>query len=370
MNKSLIEKFIRDRCSPEEASKVLKWLTDPQNEDEVNALMKSGWDKVSGQSPTGPLDSEILFRHILGKVGVPDNNGSDQLIHEGDSATDKPTYTSATHRKQSAGASSGRNRALPHHRFQWIKVAAVIFIALALSLFTYRHLTHPVKDELIIIVERSTLPGQKLTVFLEDGSKVILNAGSTLRYPESFDGHYREVFLSGEAFFEIAEDSLRPFTAVTGNITTTALGTSFNIKAYQSAGQINVGLVTGEVRVDKFSDARHLQRADSLFPVAGEQVVFRQAADQLTVEKMNYLKDLGWKDGIIYFDDTGFTEIVGVLERWYGVQINVSDKKPEEIYFSGEFHNESLQFVLEAMNYPEKFTFRIEGRNVSIDFNN
>ena len=77
---------------------------------------------------------------------------------------------------------------------------------------------------------------------------------------------------------------------------------------------------------------------------------------------------LGWKDGVIFFRDTAFDEVINTLERWYGVKFEIKGAKGKGSPFSGEFHNENLENVLEAMSYSQKFQYRIDKRNVTLDF--
>ncbi len=115
----------------------------------------------------------------------------------------------------------------------------------------------------IVQIEKSTEPGQKLSFHLEDGTKVILNAGSKIWYPSNFNIHEREVILEGEAFFEVSKDASRPFRIVTESVVTTALGTSFNINAFPSNENIEIALVTGKVSVEGIIQSGNKTRLSS-----------------------------------------------------------------------------------------------------------
>src|SRR5690606_27701037 len=132
-----------------------------------------------------------------------------------------------------------------------LRIAAVLLLVLGLgitveTLIPEETTTRPA--EIVSFEEFTTPPGVKSSITLGDGSKVLLNSGSSLKYVKGFGTDLREVFLVGEAFFEVSRDSIRPFIVRTGEISTTALGTSFNIEAYKDEN-LNISLLTGKVAV-------------------------------------------------------------------------------------------------------------------------
>ena len=204
--------------------------------------------------------------------------------------------------------------------------------------------------------------GQKSTLQLSDGSNVVLNAESELRFRREFGQNHREIFLSGEAFFEVASDSILPFRVHCGDLITTALGTSFNINSYKE-NWVQVQLATGIVRV---SNASKEGQAVDLTP--GEEAIIG-IDSQLIKSKFDLEKAFFWKEGILVFKKAPFQEVVQSLERWYAAEIKVKNPPPNSVRISGEFKkNTYLKDVLESLGYVYNFDYSIKNKEVFIHF--
>lgn len=202
--------------------------------------------------------------------------------------------------------------------------------------------------------------GQKSTLVLSDGSKVKLNAGATLEFPEKFgNSKTREVYLSGEAFFDIKRDTLRPFLIKSKDVTTKVLGTSFNVK--EDDGNVNVSVLTGKVKVfTEDSNSVH----NEVFLVPGQQAEYNDMHQTMRKSSTDLDDVLAWKNDVIYFDKADFSSVAYELERWYGVKIE--QKKIIGGTFSGRFKNKSLKEVLKGLSYTTHFEFEIENETVLI----
>ena len=210
------------------------------------------------------------------------------------------------------------------------------------------------------ILEKVVNKGQKLKIHLPDGSIVWLNSESKLTYPDRFNDSMREVNLTGEAFFEVVRNENKPFIVKTGDLQTKVLGTSFNVKSYE--GKINVALVSGKVSVsDIDSGSNHL-----LNP--GEAIQYNVENQEFTPGKFNLKKVAGWKDGILYFDNASYNEVIETLERWYGVDIITENFQNRPWKYSGEFRNEYLDIVLESISYSKGFDYKIDQNKVYLKF--
>lgn len=209
-------------------------------------------------------------------------------------------------------------------------------------------------------VVKSNPPGQKSTVHLPDGSSLVLNSDSEVRFQRDFGKTQRDIYLNGESFFEVSPDSL-PFRVVSGELVTEALGTAFNIKAYGEE-TVQVQLASGEVKVYKE------EKADQpVYLVPGEEVLL--GADQILQKREFDLdKAFRWKEGILFFNKTPYSELVLTLERWYGVQIKTTNPPARQMLISGEFRDTYLASVLESLGYAYGFTYRINNKEVEIIF--
>ncbi len=246
------------------------------------------------------------------------------------------------------------------------RVAAVVVLLVVGSLLYYtRDIQNSNKNSVDCklsscnMIEKYARRGQKNTIVLKDGSKIKLNSGSTIGFPENFNGKTREVFLEGEAFFEVEHDAIRPFIVISGGIRTKVLGTSFNIKSPKSHNKVEVALVTGKVEV--IQDAS--QEKITLSP--NELLEVNHETNIVSKRSFEPRNELGWKDGIIQFKEAKINEIEEVLESWYDIEIQFK-QIPINKGFTGEFDNESLETVLQGLSYSIGFQFQFEGNKVII----
>ena len=209
-------------------------------------------------------------------------------------------------------------------------------------------------------VEKSTQKGQKLNFILPDGSEVRLNADSRLVVNADFGLNDRQVFLEGEAFFDVARDTDKVFIIHTYNIKTEVLGTSFNVKAFREDDKINIAVKTGLVQVitDNTKNPSLLS--------ADEMLVYDKEKKDTEILSFDDYEVFGWKDNILYFRNADFKEIQQKLERWYGVEFVTAGSHIEE-QFSGSFYSESLEEVIQALNYTSKNRYRLKGKKVYVN---
>ncbi|MFY0653044.1 MAG: FecR domain-containing protein [Cyclobacteriaceae bacterium] len=248
------------------------------------------------------------------------------------------------------------------------RIAAVLVIGVLIGLSV--NVFDDSVDEVVISesIIKSNPAGQKSTVFLSDGTKIILNSKSSVEYKKDFETDIREVLLKGEAFFDVAKDANRPFVVKTGELSTTALGTSFNVMSYDDSDVIKVSLLTGKVKVEG-KPTGNTRNQNILVP--GEEVEYNKSTYLSTKSQYETNDFLAWTKGTLIFKDDNFDEIKGNLETWYGVEIIVQNDSQElESLYSGEFINQSLETVLKAIGYSKHFTYTIEDKKVTINFKN
>ncbi len=239
-----------------------------------------------------------------------------------------------------------------------MKAAAIaIPILLGTILYLYHDQTAQQPGQVSQQVTSKEIPrGQKLTVYLPDGSMVKLNAESKISYPKPFDEDRRVVNLDGEAFFEVTPNPDKPFIVVTKGIETRVVGTSFNISAYPDEDLVEVSVVTGEVSVKRSDQPLKVQ------PIAlrpSEQATYSAQTGELVVSGFNPDRVLGWKEGTLYFNNATMEEFVAELERWYGIDIVVDRKMPIKKGIVGEFTNQSLEEILIGMHGASEFEYEL-----------
>lgn len=195
--------------------------------------------------------------------------------------------------------------------------------------------------------------GKRFYVELSDGSSVTLNAGSTLRYPVSFTGsNKREVFLSGEAFFKVAKDSKRPFFVLAEGLEVGVLGTEFNVSAYPEDKTRKVVLVEGSVKLNVN------QKSAIMLP--GELANFKRKTNTLKVHKVDTNLYTAWMQGGLVFRNMSFEDILKKMERHYDVTIINNNKELATEKFNASFDEEPLVKILEyfkqtyGLSYTQK----------------
>ncbi|ARS40653.1 hypothetical protein CA265_13695 [Sphingobacteriaceae bacterium GW460-11-11-14-LB5] len=204
----------------------------------------------------------------------------------------------------------------------------------------------------------STPAGGQYQVTLPDGTKVWLNALSSLKYPTTFLGKYRMVELAGEGYFEVAKNKNKPFKLKTAKQEISVLGTHFNVSAYADDTEVKTTLVEGGVAVKNFSPL-----ATGLLK-PGQQAVFEKTG--FKVSNVDVEEYIAWKNGFFMFNNEDIKAAMQKLARWYDVDIEyVGDF--DGIYFGGSFskHN-NLQETLKILESTDKFKFKIEGRRIKI----
>lgn len=207
----------------------------------------------------------------------------------------------------------------------------------------------------------TTPRGGQYQVILPDGTKVWMNAESSLRYPVQFHGNNRSVTLSGEAYFETAADPAKPFFVnINNKAEVEVLGTSFNINAYTNEPNIAATLVTGKIKTTNRSGIRH-PASEILLP-AHQAII---SANEIKVEKADMDKALAWKNGLFNFENADVQTVMKQLERWYNIDV-VYEKEIPRIYFVGKMsRNMTLDGVLKTLEDSE-VRFRMEGRKLVV----
>ncbi|MDN5210551.1 FecR domain-containing protein [Fulvivirgaceae bacterium BMA12] len=248
-------------------------------------------------------------------------------------------------------------------KYWWYAAACFVILAtafVAVRVFPDSHAEKEVASVPQFII-KSNPAGQKSTIYLGDGSEIVLNSASTIKYPPKFATQDRIIYLEGEAFFKVAKDSLRPFTVLVNDTKVTALGTSFNIRAFKEEGKTSIALVTGKVKVDDLQG----DNAQSFYLKPGEGIAYANEERKLTKINIDPDEVVAWKYGILNFNQEPVQQVVRELERWYDVNIMLSPAI--EGNFTGRFRNQTLKAVLEGLSYSFALTYSINGKSVMLE---
>ena len=338
-------------------AEFIRWATDPSPE--LDAFWEK-WLEAHPEKQQAVWHARKILNSTRFQHTPTDAKQHDRVLHKilkGSFARDTPRTVNfgANNQKPFRFSISMAN-----------KVAAVLVFLLTFSAIIYFN-TKPTEDapqKLSQWIVKENPKGQKSTFMLPDSTLVVLNAESKLTYPAAFPG-FRDVVLRGEAYFRVARDIKHPFRVKTKNVVTTALGTSFNIKAYDEDQDISVALNSGKVAIN----AGNEQSPKPVYLNPGEKLVYHK--DKQTSDKMRFenAKELSWKDGILVFEKTGLHDFINTIERWYDVQVDVLGEPNAPWYVNGRFKNQSLDVVLRSIHYTEGVNYQITDKKVTLIFN-
>ncbi len=227
-----------------------------------------------------------------------------------------------------------------------LKYAAILIVVLS---GTYFYNTISNKNQIVV----QTTFGEQRSIELSDGSKVWLNASSRLTYDLETP---RTLYLEGEGFFEVAKDTLYPFTVTTpDHITVTALGTSFNVKSYIDSPVTETKLLTGKVKVT--SDT---QFKESVIMIPDDKVTFYKNTKEVVKSKMDInASKIAWKEGKIQFENKTFREIAIDLKAQFGKQIRFENEGIAATKFTGSFDNTTpIDEIFEILKISKDFRYK------------
>lgn len=274
-----------------------------------------------------------------------------------------------------------------------VKIAAVFLLAFLMGYYFFQ------LNQTTIISQNDTdyivteVPyGSKSVVTLPDGSRVWINAGSSVSYPMNFNEHQRTVKLDGEAFFDIVTNKKKPFLVETWGVQVKATGTQFNVRAYCDEEFIETILVEGEVAVNR---AIMPHKEDLILKPNQKLTIYKDEEaltmkDYTVVDKKDYLSNIhkpigikeveltsnirtdiytSWKDKewIIYKEKFG--TLAQKLERRYDVKINIQDEAVYDLAYSGTLKDENLKEVLDVLSITSPIKYVFDNKNVTIWYN-
>ncbi|SDS92134.1 FecR family protein [Mucilaginibacter mallensis] len=204
----------------------------------------------------------------------------------------------------------------------------------------------------------STPRGGHYQVVLPDGSKVWLNAASSIRFPTAFTGKERKVEITGEAYFEVAKNKNSPFVVKINNSEVRVFGTHFNVMAYNDEALVKTTLLEGSVQFSNGSSSCMLK--------PGEQSELNKSGQVKVVANVDVDNAIAWKNNLFYFEDADIDDVMRQLSRWYDVDV-VYNKKVDERFFAEIPTTSKLSEVLKALELTGKVNFDIQGRKIIIN---
>lgn len=260
----------------------------------------------------------------------------------------------------------------------WKATAAVLIVVCSFFFYLNRHDAHRVKDKSNWKV-KTTARGAKEVIVLADGTKVTMNSASKLSYPVNFKGSTREVYLMGEAFFDVAKDQKHPFIIHAGKMNIKVLGTAFNVKAYAEDEASETTLIRGSIEVtltDRPADRIILKPTEKLVvnyaspgKVLNEKFSLPDSDNALTEITYLHTRDTiimetSWLRNKLIFNNEDFNSLARQMERKYNVDIDFKNEELKHLRFTGMFEQESLEEALKTLQLLEKFKYQRLNDNI------
>lgn len=237
-----------------------------------------------------------------------------------------------------------------------LRVAASVIVIVSLGTWSYLHFQ---RTKAVQYITMSAARGKQLKCLLPDGSGVILNAGSMIRYPENFKENRTITLQEGEACFDVANDPVHPFTVTSAGIKTEVLGTAFNVQAYKALDEVTVTVIRGKVAVGTSGQGR------PMLLTPDEQAVIQRGTGAGQKKKVNAAAIAGWTTGKLIFKNEALQHVAIMLENIYDVKIIFKDEATKGIRFTANFSStDSLEKILFAIAKANKLNWSVHNKVV------
>ncbi len=320
MNKEILIRYLNNSCSEKEFEELVDWVMKNAQDNEGNSWSMEHWKMFE---PELKEKNEKKYGALLDKIHH-EINLKDQRKTKG------LTMGIVTSWLSRAAA------------ILFIPLLGVMFYMLSNNNFQFNQYTDLAVDSLEIIAPI----GSRTVVQLSDGTEVNLNYGSKIKYPRNFTGDTREITLEGEAYFDVAHNSDKPFIVKTGKLNVKAVGTEFNVLAYPEDDIIETTLVNGKVVLEQNELNGYTKAIGAMEP--GQHVAYNLKSGKITCTKGSIEKYIAWKGGKLVFDSEPITGVAEKLGRMFNVDIEVADNIKDYTY-TVTLVNDPLYLVLDLM---------------------
>jgi len=319
---NLFIKYLNTQCTEDEKNELFGLLSNQDYEEIFDRLIS---EKLTSEIPEPrKLEQEdraiakvksVLFSEILSQVPKIEKNNSPYKIAN-----------------------------------SWLKIAAMWLLVAAVTTFLLvRYFSDPYKAQIKLHTHQlATLNGQRKSIRLFDGTKIWLSPSSVLRYEDQLINHYREVWLDGEAFFEVAKDKKHPFIIHSGRMQTEVVGTSFNVRSYATQSIYNVTVVTGIVKVAMLS-AKQEKLSEVILKPKQQAVLNNTQASLVSKTVATVEPVLNKRAGILSYDGAPITEVVADFKRYYNTGIDLQNKSATCLCYGDFDTNKPINITLSQL---------------------
>lgn len=383
MFKVLMEQFVSGEISPEGKATLLSMLDNPEYSEELNIILRENFDSVEIPSISpettekfikglqkrmnvssqveveysySPVLSLFNWRKIMVAASVILVIGlGTHFIFQKNTRCPKMVASKVTHDKKpgKTGAiltlSNGSKIVLDSVGNGLLANQSNTTVSKKNGGLVYNAGT----DAQVVYNTMTTPRARQYNLELSDGTKVWLNASSSITFPTSFAANERKVAITGEVYFEVAKDKTKPFRVLVNDMQVNVLGTHFNVNAYEDEGTVNTTLLEGSVLIT--------EKSKKVLLKPGQQAQKQKSGVIAVNDDVNMDEVMGWKNGLFYFENASLQMVLRQLSRWYDVDV-VYEKGVPSRAFEGEIQRDlNLSQVLRILE-KNKVHFKIDGK--------
>jgi len=324
---NIANRFLAEKdCTEQELSAFKNWLSDPETHSEVESWLLEHW----ASSPE--IESITLIDTIFRQIQEYEKE-----------------------HKSKSGFSISRILKI------YQKVAAFLLIpVIGLGIIYW---VSQYNQSAVQFTETIAPRGQKSQIVLADGTKVWLNSDTKIKYPGRFSKDQRDVYLDGEAFFEVSKNAHQPFVVHTSQVNVKVLGTKFNVKAYSDESDIETSLFEGKINLLMNNSSSESPVVKEVEP--GQSFVYSKTDHQLVAKHFPQDEINGWKNNQLIFKDDTFSNLVRKIERWYDVKVVYDRKLFNDRLLTVElFEGERLDHLLKIVSLTLSVDYKYENGEI------
>lgn len=341
----------------------IRWVKNPDEESDWF------WNSFMKRNPASKIEIEKA-RELISLLDFPRHDLAEEELS---SMRNGLLMALRAAKEEQRDQMSGRAVGVFGIHYKWLRLAAAIIIVplVSVGVFFFMSGTDNQISSLKTghesrVEKRVSANGQKSVLFLSDGTKVWLNAASKISYFKDFEEQgTRDVYLEGEAFFDVAHNEKKPFIVHTSSIKIKVLGTSFNVKSYFDEKTIETTLVQGKVRIEQ-SDVSGNRIGDvELKP--NQRAVFNKESKVINIKEVVTDNSGSWKLERLVFDEESIDNVILQMERWYNVKIHAKNRGHLDCKLTASIEKESLEEVLKLIAVSHNIRYKISGSEVFLE---
>lgn len=387
--KELIEKYISNTCSREELKRLFQIIETQQGREELTTILKNQWDNSNASSNEDDL--ELKFRSLMQNlkreapvVSIAKKSKVSQwkariaaavligTFFTGAYLVWKPDHKNTVAKTETSIPGNGHEIAAGGNKaiLTLADGSTIVLDNAKKGIVSTQGGTKVLKlnngilsydgdskTKTLLFNTISTPRGGQYQLILADGTKVWLNAASSLKFPTAFAGKERKVELLGEAYFEVAKNAAKPFKVEVDGMEVEVLGTHFNINSYDDEASTRTTLLEGSIQINKNN------RSSLLRP--GQQARLNREGEIRIIEHADVEEAIAWKEGKFQFDRADIHQVMRQISRWYDVEVQFKGIIPK--HFGGTISRSvNLSKVLNMLELTGEVRFRVEDHKVLV----